>query len=804
MANKLLILLLTVLSAINTVVAQRASIQGKILDENNAPLPFSTVMLKSSTDSSLVKGEVTSESGDFLFTDIEDGNYFLQIQSTGYQTLSAIPVEVAGGKDVDAQSISMHVISKELSAVNIQGEKPFIEKQSDKMVVNVDNSIVHAGSSVMEVFEKLPGVLIDQDGNIRLRGKQGVIVVIDGKPTALSGQDLANLLKGMPAANIQKVEIITNPSARWDAAGNSGILNIVMKKNRLNGFNGSANFTYGQGRYPKYNTSLSLNYKKDRMSLFFNYAYSDRKVFNNLMIDRRFYEEGNLVETYLTDNYIVLPFVTHNPRLGLDYSITNKTTVSLLGVVLSNEFKPYTSNHTILLGPDLMPTGSLDFSQHSKFTSFNYELNTQIDHKFDTLGQSLVINLDYGNYGNDSYQYNATLQNDFASQSTDNIILTSDQEGSLLLYSAKADYTKPFNNDFTLESGIKSSLVRSDKDMRFYDEENDSRIFNEARSSHFLYDENINAAYASLRKQIGKWMLQAGLRAEQTIADGLQKLNGQTFDRNYFQVFPTAYLNYVSGKHHVNLNLGRRINRPFYDQMNPFRRLIDHTTYAEGNPYLLPELTYVSELSYSFADTYFLNFNYSRTTDNITDVLIQDAQTRTTVQSVVNLNVVNFYNVDLTYSKRLMNWWKTNVNLQGYLMRFDGTIHDLQIDQGEPSFAFQTNNSFTITDNLSAELTFRFNYRNLYGVTTMRNSSNLTAGIQKSFYEKRLLLTVNMTDILWKAYPRGITEFGDVTEAWVSKRDTRVANVGLAYNFGKGKSRMRRNTGADEEKGRIG
>jgi len=608
----------------------------------------------------------------------------------------------------------------------------------------------------------------------------------------------------MPASNIQKVEIITNPSARWDAAGNSGILNIIMKKNRMNGFNGSANINFGQGRYARYGTALSLNYKKDRMSLYFNYAYSNRKAFNNLMIDRRFYDDGTLVETYMTDNYIRLPFNTHNPRLGIDYSLSDKTTVSLLGVSMSNDYRPNTSNHTTLIGPDSSPTGSLDFSQQSKFTSFNYELNAQVDHRFDTLGQGLVINLDYGNYGNDSYQYNATLQNDFVNQASDYFILTSDQEGSLLLYSAKADYTKPFKNDFTLEAGVKSSLVKSDKDMRFYDEENDSRIFNEARSSHFLYDENINAAYASLRKQIGKWTLQAGLRAEQTVADGLQKLDGQTFDRNYFQVFPTVYLNYVTGKHHLNLNLGRRINRPYYEQMNPFRRLIDYTTYAEGNPYLLPELTYVTEFSYSFADTYFINFNYSRTKDNITDVLIQDAQSRTTVQSVVNLNVVNFYNVDFTYSKRIFNWWKTSVNLQGYLMNFEGTVHELQIDQGEPSFAFQTNNSFSITDNLSAEISFRFNYKNLYGVTTMRNSSNLTAGIQKSFYEKRLLLTLNMTDILWKAYPRGITEFGDVTESWVSKRDTRVANISLTYNFGNGKSRMRRSTGADEEKGRIG
>jgi hypothetical protein len=801
--KKYYFIIFMILSAFN-IDAQDAGINGRVTDENNSPVIYATVVLKNAGDSSVYKGEVTNESGEFIFQHLKNGSYFLQVNSVGY-SIKTLPVfNITDNQIIKLDEIKLSTLSKELNTVTVQAEKPFIERQPDKIVVNVENSIVQAGSSVMEVFEKMPGVLVDQDGNIRLRGKQGVIVVIDGKATALSGQDLANMLKGMSASNVQKVEIITNPSAKWDASGNSGILNIVMKKNKLDGYNGSINFTYGQGRYPKYNSSVSLNYKKNRVNLFFNYSYANRKGFNNLMIDRRFYSNDTLIQKFITDNYLILPFITHNPRLGIDYTLSGKTTLSILTTAFKNEFKPTTVNHSDIFGPGNEKTNSLDFTQHSKFKSDNYELNAQINHKFDTAGQNLTVNLDYGNYKNNSDQFFSTLRTDVLNDSADVIDLTCHQIGTLDLYSVKADYSKPLKHQMTFEAGAKSSLVESDKDMRFYDELNSIHAFDSARSSHFIYRENINAAYVSIQKKFKALTVQAGLRAEQTVAEGLQKLNEKTFIRNYFQVFPTLYLNYDIGKHNINANLGRRINRPGYDQMNPFRRLIDFTTYSEGNPYLLPELTYISELSYSYDNTYFVSLNYSRTTDNITDVLIQDAQTRTTIQSVVNLYKLNYYSVDLSYSKRITKKWKTNANVLVYYSRFNGTVHNFSINQGKPSFSASCNNNLTITENLSAELTLRFNYRDLYGVTLMRNNYNISAGFQQSVFKKRGTFTVNLTDIFWAAYPRGFTEFGDVTENWVSKRDTRVLNIGFTYNLGKGKvGRIRKNTGADEEKNRI-
>jgi hypothetical protein len=788
----------------NALFAKEDGIDGRVIDEKNLPVPYATVMLRQKADSTLYKGEVTDESGEYHFENVKPGEYFLQIQSSGYAIFFKQEVKVSGGTNLSIDEIKLSADIKQLKAVTIEGEKPFIEREADKMTINIDNSIVHAGASLMEVFEKLPGVIVDQDGNIRVRGKQGVRIYIDEKATTLSGQDLVNMLNGMSSSNIQKIEIITNPSAKWDAAGNAGIINIVMKKNKLQGYNGNANINYGQGRYPKFNTSAALNYKSGKIGFSFNYAYANRKGFNNLLIDRKFYSGDTLKETFLTNNYLRLGFVTHNPRLGIDYAVSDKTTISILTSVFANTFKPTTENHTDIYGEGNERTGSLDFSQSSEYHSTNYEFNTRINHDFDTTGQSLTVNLDYGKYTNNSDQYFYTLQTDVMTNSSNDIYLSSNQLGELYLYSAKADYSKPLPKGIKFESGIKSSLVKSDRDSRFFDGMNDSYAFDSAKSSHFLYRENINAAYISFQKKFNSLTVQAGLRTEQTIAEGLQKLNNQSFDKNYTQVFPTLYLNYDFGKQNLNLNIGRRINRPDYESMNPYRYLIDYTTYSEGNPYLSPELTYVTELSYSYDNTYFVTLNYSHTYNSITDVLIQDAQTRTTIQSIVNLYELNYYSIDLSYTKRIAKWWKTNTDFQGYYARFAGIVHNYSIDQGDPSFSVSTNNNISITENLSAELSARFNYQNLYGVTLMRNTFNLTAGIQQSVFNKKGTITINMTDIFWKAWPRGFTEFGDVTEDWISKRDTRVFNVGFAYNFGKGKApRIRRETGADEEKQRI-
>jgi hypothetical protein len=786
--------------------ANSQTITGYLTDKSGIPIAYGQAMLRSSSDSSLLKGEIADESGKFSFENIKAGTYFIEIRAMGYEKFKTENFTIDQSQStLELGKISISPSATSLQEVKVTAEKPFIERLTDRTVVNIENSPIHTGSSISEVMEKLPGVQVNQDGIISLKGKQSVTVMIDGKPTGISGQDLGNMLKGMSSSNIQKIEIITNPSAKFDAAGNAGVINIIMKKNKMPGTNGSISSGYGQGRYAKTNSSISLSHKNARYNIFMNYGFSYRKGFNNLILTRNFFYNDTLNTTFETNNYITFPFKTHTPRLGADFYLSPKTTISVLGTSVINSFRPGAQNHTDILNGKGEKLSSYDFTNQSKASWYNYAFNAQIRHSYDTTGREITADLDYASYSNNADQLFTTTNKDGEGNFIDRSILIGDQDGSLTIYSAKTDYTQPLKNKAKLEAGLKSSYVEANNDIKFYNSADGINTFDTSRSSHFIYSENINAAYINLNKDFKKLSVQFGLRAENTQAKGRQVLNNQTFNRNYLQVFPSVFFDYkFNEKHSINANVGRRIDRPAYEQMNPFRRMIDATTFAQGNPYLLPQISYNAELTYGFNNSFFITGGYSLTTDNITDVLIQDSEKKVTVQTIVNLYRFNYYNVNLTYSKRIAKWWNTNTSLLSYYGIYTGTINNFTINQGDPSFYLNTSNSFSIVEGLSMECNFIYNHKNLYGVTLMKSNYNLSLGLQKSLFNKKGSFTINVSDLLWKAYPSGITHFGNVNEYWLAKRDTRVVNANFTYRFGKGQVKARRTTGADDEKNRVG
>ncbi|TND10194.1 MAG: TonB-dependent receptor plug [Bacteroidetes bacterium] len=781
-------------------------IKGKAVDDKQVPVPFATVLLKSAGDSALYKGELADEDGNFILEQVKPGNYFLELRAINYTPVVRNDLRLEeNGPGIDLANMILPPLAQAIGEVEVKADKPFIERQVDRTVVNVENSIIHVNSSVIEVLEKLPGVMVSQEGIISLKGKQGVIVTIDNKPTGLSGQDLANMLRGLSSSNIQKIEIITNPPARYDAAGSAGIINIVMKKNRKEGFSGSVSAGYGQGRYEKYNSGVNLAFRRNKSNYYLSYSFSHRKGFNNLVLTRNFFNGDTLNTVFETDDYILFPFNTHTPRMGADFDLSSRTSLSLLATGVVNHFNPTANNHTDILNGQDELVSSYDFINHSQDKWYNYAGNTQIRHRFDTTGQELTADLDYARYWNNTDQQFTTTQYDSAGNYAGQSTLVGDQDGALVIYSAKTDYTKPLKNNARFDAGLKSSYVEADNNVLFYNKQNELLVLDSTISNHFLYSENINAAYINYRKEFKKLTMQLGLRGEQTVAKGEQQITGQKFRRDYLQPFPSVFFDYkLSEKHGLNLSLSRRIDRPAYQQMNPFRRLIDATTYAEGNPYLLPQLTYNAELTYTFKESFFATLGYSFTTDNITEALIQDNISRLTVQTTVNLARFHYYSLNLNYSKKLTEWWTTNTSLLSYYGIYTGTINQFTINQGIPSFYLNTNNSFPLTKTISMELGFMYSHRMLYGVTTLLPNYNLTAGVQFSLFKKRGSLTINGNDLLWKAYPSGVTHFGNVDEYWTAIRDTRQVNINFSYRFGKGQAgRMRRNTGADEEKGRT-
>ena len=780
----------------------QTEVSGTVLDPEGGPIPNANVLLFSS-DTTLVHAEVANMAGEFVMDVQDPGDYLLQLRAVGFAT-EMRPLSV-NGSPIDLGNITLAIAATELAGVEVVAEKPFIETQVDRTVVNVENSIIGQGSSAWEVMEKLPGVLVTTDDQISLRGKQGVRIMIDGKLQQISSSQLADLLRGMPASNVQKIELITNPSAKYDAEGNAGIINIVLKKNRANGWNGNANLSYGQGRYPKYNGSLNLGRKNSKSAYNFNGSYAHREAFNNLVINRKFFANDTINTEFNTDNYMLFAVDAYTARLGADYYLSPKTTLSLLGNGNLVKFNSDTHTEADITGATDSLSGGYDYTSNSDNVNYNYALSAQLQHDLDTTGQKLELNLDYASYTTDNSSVFGTTYLDYLDHPAGTKDQTGTQMGDLQLYSATLDYTYPISQKVGLEAGVKSSYVSSDNDVRFYEPVNGESVLDSSISNHFLYSENINAGYLNLRSKGDQFTWQFGLRAEQTIAKGNQLTTGEEFTRNYLQLFPSVFLNYnVSKKHNLNFSVTRRIDRPRYEQLNPFVQLIDATSYAQGNPNLEPQITYNFEVTHSWNQMLFTTAGFSLGRHNITQVLLQDFETRKTIQTVANIDYRYQYTLGITFSKRITPWWNTNTSITGFDTRYQGDLEDQTIDRGSPSFFANTTNRFTLGKTTSAELGFQYNHKNVYAVTEVRTMYGLSLGFQQQLFNKRGTLSINATDLLWTNYPSGLTTFDNVVEDWTAIRDTRVVFVSFLYKFGQGQSpRMRRNTGADEEKNRI-
>lgn len=786
-------------------------LSGKVQDKSDQPaVAANVVLLKDSNQ--LVKADVTNDKGLFTFDNIAAGNYFLKVTLLGYEVFTSAKIVVTGNTEIPAVTL----LEKEgaLKEVAIRAQKPFMEVKADRIVVNVENSIVSAGSSVMDVLERSPGVHVDQNDNISLKGKDGVMVWIDGKQTPMSGSDLANVLKSMPANAVDKIELISNPGARYDAAGNAGIINIKTKKDQRLGMNGSANVSYGQGIYPKYGAGINLNYRDKKFNLYASYNYSVRYWFNHLVLDRKFldtseahYDQQQL--RYSQDNNALYDFKNHIATIGIDYNLTRKTSVGVSFSGITNSFKPIVNNYSEALDAnDHLIYNFITTGRHDNFY-YNYSGNAYLRHSFDSMGKELNADLDYAAFGNQSNQNFVTAYTaGDGSQYQPDYFLKSDLTGLTQIRSVKADYINPLKGNAKLELGIKSAYVTADNEPLFYEKQGIDYELDTTRSNHFIYKENINAAYVNMNKDWTKWSTQIGLRMENTNAAWEQKTTNQKYDTSYVQLFPSLALQYhLNPRHDIGLTLSRRIERPNYQQLNPFKYFIDNTTYREGYPYLKPASFYSVELSHTYKQRFITTFTYGINKGIITEV-IQPSETdtgRVTVQTNKNLDQMIFIGLSGAYPFQITRWWSNVTNFNAYYARYDGDIANTPIQNGSTTININTNNTFLLPNDFSAEVGGWYQAPQVYGYMDLKPTWALNAGIQKNLLKKTATLRLNIQDIFWTSYPRATSNYTGYEEYFIAERETRVVNIAFTYRFGKRTvaPTRRHMSGAEEEKNRA-
>jgi hypothetical protein len=666
----------------------------------------------------------------------------------------------------------------------------------------------------MELLERSPGVSVDKDGNISLKGKQGVMVMIDNKPTYLNATQLANYLKSLPSSAVEQLEIMTNPSARYDAAGNSGIINIKTKKNKVKGFNGSFTATETQGVYAKPGASLNMNYRTGKFNLFANAGYTYWQGFQNLQISRTYLDPSNKNITSIFEQNTQMKFVNPelNLKLGMDYYLTNKTTV---GVVVSGfrNLENVNSESLInLMNPDHV-TDSIVYSpstNHGKWKNGSVNLNFR--HQFDSTGTELTADLDYMNYTSSSDQYfnNITYDPDWVEKN--NTVLTGYIPSTINIYSFKSDFSKPINKTTKLEAGLKSSYVSTNNDANYYNVTNDKQYVDTSKTNHFIYKENINAVYVNLTKQIRKWNFQAGLRLENTNYSGHQLGNQYTvlnndssFSHSYVNLFPTVYISYQANeKNQFALNYGRRIDRPAYEDLNPFLFFLDQYTYQAGNPYLQPQYTNNMELSHTYNNFLTTTVNYSDTRNFFTETFEQYGHA--TIVRKGNIGRRQNAGISMSAQIPVRKWWTAIAYANLEYNKFDGMLYGEMINVSASTFLGNLNNQFRFGKGWGGEVSGFYRSKGVEGQIIVNPMGQVSAALTKQLFNDKASVKLAVRDIFYTQQVSGYINFQQTEATFHNRRDSKQVSISFTYRFGKpikGPQPRRNNGGANEESNRV-
>ncbi|MES1220858.1 MAG: outer membrane beta-barrel family protein [Bacteroidota bacterium] len=796
--------------------AETEKVTVTIVNEKKDALENGTVELLKTSDSSLVKIAITDKSGIAEFEKIHWGSYLLRVSLVNYAITYSAPFDLSAAQNVlQLPVLVLHTKSTQMGEVVVTSRKPFIQKLSDRIVVNVENSIVSAGSSAMDVLERSPGVAIDQNDVIGLRGKQGVTIMIDGKPSPMTGADLANFLRGLPSSAIERIDIITNPSAKYDAAGNAGIIDIRMKKDQRLGANGTLTAGYGQGIYPKANAGTTFNYRNKDINVFGNYNYAYRMGLNHLILDRNFFTDGVFSGGDLKDNYAKMPLNSNTARLGMDYFASKKTIIGFVANGSFYHFDRNAGNNSTVINDQHKSSSSFKTSSTNNDGSDNVAININLKHTFDTTGKELTADADYGSFSSNSLSTSATSYfNLDGSTMQPDYILDGDQDGKLIFKTLKADYVNPLRKGAKFETGFKTSFVSSDNDAKFFDVSSGTPVNDVNKTNRFFYKENNNAAYINFSKQYKKFDYQVGLRGEQTNVSTKQAIGDVTWDSSYFQLFPSAFFNYhLKENQTIGISVSRRIDRPGYSDLNPFLFLIDVTTYATGNPGLLPELTWSYELNYTLKNLNFtLGYSHTKDNQNIAIARFKDvfptipSEDNVTVQIPINLASSDYFGLTIAAPVKVNKWWNMINNGNIYYHHFNGNLGSTTLNNGKPALDVSTNNTFTLGKGWTSELNASFNSGGQYGFMVSKPQWGVAAGVQKSILKNKATLRFNVTDIFWTNLPRATITYDNYIEKWHAYRETRVANLTFTYRFGKNSvaQARRRSTGSEEERRRAG
>ena len=714
------------------------SINGKIINEQSKPLSSIQITLTNANDNSIAKIEITDNDGKFIIQNLKEGNYKVIVDDMEYSPYQSEAIILnAANPNVNLAPISLTFkLATNLNEVIITKKKPFIENKIDRTVVNVDAFITAAGGDAMDILEKSPGISVNQDGTITFKGKSGVQVFIDDKPTYLSGAELEAYLKSLPASTLDKIELMTNPPAKYDAAGGAGIINIVSKRSKARGFNANITSRFSQGKRSGHRQGMNFNYMENKIRVFGSVGYAQQNPVNDLFIFRKFKDSnGNTNSLFYQNSFIESKVKSTNARIGMDYYASDKTTIGfgVSGILRSSN--PYSDVNSDVTDANSVLDSSIVANNRQRQKFKNGGINLNLRHELDSLGQKITFDADYLKYDASSEQIfkNYIYQPDNSLSSQDE--LRGSLPSNINIYAFKSDYTLPFKNGSTFESGYKVSYTQTDNIADYRDVINGEEIPNYNTSNHFKYDEIINAAYVNFNTNYKRFGIQTGLRVENTESRSHQLGNieqaASKFKKNYTNLFPTIYIQYKLdsiGNNQLVVNYGRRINRPYFQDLNPFISPLDKFTFYSGNPFLDPSFANNYELSYRYKGMLSTTLSYGSSKDDINETIeINDG---IYYSRPGNIGKSEFFSLNANLQLPFTRWWSANAYSEVTHTRFKSKLYTEDLNTSGTFWYFSMNNSFKFNKGWSAELsgTYQTDMVSSQFVLLSRSNINTTSG----------------------------------------------------------------------------
>lgn len=787
-------LLLAIFSFLSFSIFGQLSISGNLQNSDSEPIEFANVLLMNTKDSSFVTSAMSDEDGGFLMK-APKGEYFIHATLIGYQDLISPAFDLQNDKELGA--LSMEVFATTLETAVVTAKKQFLEQKAGKMIVNVANSIAGQNGSTLDLLKKVPGLVVVRD-QVNLAGQTNVTILLDGKQTKY--MDVNSLLKDMPASDIEKIEVINQPGAEFDAEGAGGVLNIILKKNVRLGTNGSVKLGAGYGQYFKGIAQLSLNHRQGRLNTYGSTTLRQSSGFDNMDLVRTI-ENGQFIQENI---YPYSPLIG-SIRGGLDYDITDKQTIGFSGNYRRSNDRPVQDNRTLFINDKKEPLFRLNTNIKENYVKQTFGADVFWHYKIDTSGQKLEFDASYGGYYKDRQNISVT---DVIAGDTLGMIddIRNSELGKTSLLAFALAYKYPFEVakvKAKFNAGLKYTMAQADADLLSETRVPDGQsvfVKNNGVSNHFIYDEQIAAAYTSLDLDLGSVSANFGLRFEQTLTQGNSITIDSVFNRNYGKLFPSLGL---SGK--INGELGwtsaysYRLRRPDYSDLNPFIYYLNPFTYQRGNTNLKPSYTHNSEVGLTYNGQPFFKLAYQRTTDVISQVTFQDEKTGVTEAYDDNLDTYQRYGGQLFFPLGFISKIDGYAGVLAYYNHYQSDYLSQQLNQGKWNIVGFVNTTFDLPWKIKGEANFYYLSGGQEGIIKFNDLYGSSIGLQRSFMDDQIDVSVSFDDPIYKYWSGSInhvTQQMKIQTSW----EVRKIDFSIKYKFGNRylKKKKRRSSAAQE------